>query len=331
MDNIISNDSEYFQEMKAPEKEKLKMPFNEKNFIYRWIDNDKFDGLKQYIELPQIEDTSKTRKIDYLVKTAECEYTKRKHRDDNGRLLPKKDRLNIAYVKVIFIVIDLNVYSIICENNDYNVLRTMKLIGHNNIEANNDVIISPGMFDWLFYKKLKFEGELSDNLKLDNITGFKGNIVDEHDIFEGSSDQTVDLIITKAFISNGYPVRNMKIIITSDEGQLFFLLDEHSNVRIGRDSYINILFNNQEDSITIPIYLYSFIIPEISYLYGCVSDKFNKNDKSIFSYEVGKDVIESISRKNNMNLIVRHKVMNKRNAGRSSVRLTGHRSKSKYY
>jgi len=333
VNRILFTSDGYTEEMKISEKEKVGMSFEERNFFFKWINYDEFDGREQSIMLPNIEDTKNNRKISYLVKTAKCEYTKRKRRDDNGELLPKEYRLNLAFVKVIFIVIESSVYSIICENYDYNVVRAINLIGQNNIENNKNVSISPEMFNWLFYKYLRKNGVLSNDLKLDNITGFKGNIIDEHDVFEGESDQTADLIITKAFISNGYPVRNMKIVITSDEGQLFFLLDEFSNVKIGRKSYINLLFNNENDDITIPIYLYSFIIPKLSYIYERISDKFNKNDKFKFSFEVGKDVIESIAHNNDMNLIVRSKAISKSKMGHSSVhnRIGINLKKSKFY
>ena len=42
-----------------------------------------------------------------------------------------------------------------------------------------------------------------------NISGFIGNIGDEQNIFKGTSDQTSELIITKAFISNGETLKQL--------------------------------------------------------------------------------------------------------------------------
>lgn len=42
-----------------------------------------------------------------------------------------------------------------------------------------------------------------------NISGFIGNIGDEQNIFKGTSDQTSELIITKAFISNGETLKTI--------------------------------------------------------------------------------------------------------------------------
>ena len=59
------------------------------------------------------------------------------------------------------------------------------------------------------FKFTQNKGSLADGLKLMNISGFIGNIGDEQNIFKGTSDQTSELIITKAFISNGETLKQL--------------------------------------------------------------------------------------------------------------------------
>ncbi len=173
-----------------------------KNFIYSW----KEIGQLEEMRLPQINGNNNSIEeiIFYQKAIANIEYSKKKRKDSKGNFLPKVDRVNDLDIESLFFEKGNKVYVLILTPNDYHISRFKKLIGEDIISlTNTDYSLEPDIFNWLFYVYTERDGTLNDDTKLENISGFVGNVTDDANVFTGASYQTTELIATKAFISNG--------------------------------------------------------------------------------------------------------------------------------
>lgn len=275
----------------------ITMPDSEKYFYYNW---DKEKIKLESIVVSEKDDAIVENRI--LECFAELEYPKKKKIDSQGMILPKKDRVNDTLVRVVFFEIENSIYLLIFSSNETHIDRVQKLIGANLIKnVDKSYQIEPDFFNWLFYRYSLFNGELSEEFKVDNISGFIGNSVDEHNIFKSSSDQTSELIITKAFISNGEILKNVTVKITSTEGEFVFSIDDNSNISLFLNQSM-MYFNSSNPELVIPVYLYSIMIPFTKEIYKEISKEFIDKDKKHFSVKIGLEVIQSIIDNNNIEL-----------------------------
>ncbi|MER2175831.1 MAG: hypothetical protein ABS911_14250 [Carnobacterium sp.] len=189
------------------------MAEKEKYFYYEW-DNER--TKTENIILSEAEDNIIESKV--LETYAELEFPKKRKKDSSGNIFPEKDRVNDASIRVIFFENEKAVYFLVFSSNESHIDRVRKLIGESYIkDVDQRYHMAPDLFNWLFYKYSVSKGCLTEELALNNISGFIGNSIDEHNIFKCSSDQTSDLIITKAFISNGEILKNITAKVTSPE------------------------------------------------------------------------------------------------------------------
>lgn len=271
------------------------MTEQEKTFYYNWT-----EVKKEKITF--VETESETIAKEILEAHAELEYPKLRKKDSQGMILPKKDRVQDTSIKVIFFEMEGSIYLLIFTSNEAHTDRVQKLIGQNLIkEVDEKYQIESDLFNWLFYRYSVFKGELSNELIVKNISGFTGNSIDEHNVFKSSSDQTSDLIVTKAFISNGEMLKNVTTRINNTEGEFVFSIDQNSNVSLFvRQSFI--YFNSGDLDTTLPVYLYNVLIPAIKEIYIEHSKEFLGIEKKQFSVKIGLEVIQSIMKKNNIEL-----------------------------
>ncbi|PFM76979.1 hypothetical protein COJ51_27690 [Bacillus thuringiensis] len=130
-----------------------------------------------------------------------------------------------------------------------------------------------------------------------------GNIGDEQNIFKGTSDQTSELIITKAFISNGETLKTITARLKNKDIDIVFTVDDKSNTQIyTNQSEVLKLLEFQNDNTFFIIYLYSKLIPELKSLYNDASTQFLSEEKKQFSEKIGLEVIESIIKQNRIAL-----------------------------
>lgn len=251
------------------------------------------------------EDKGQEKKIQFIKATANIEYSKQKKRDSNGAYLPKQQRINEVQVDVYFISIDANIYAVICSSQLVYVNRVRKLIGRENFSSSNpEYSFRNDFFNWLFYQFDESNGALGDQFFLRGIGGFMGNITDDQNIFKGVSQQTSELIITKAFISNGETLKNITARIKKDnEIDIVFGIDDKCNTVI----YVNqsrklLILDSVETSSFLLVYLYGCLIPKLRQLYVSEEESFANEDKGNFSKKIGLQVIQSIINNNNIDL-----------------------------
>lgn len=276
------------------------IPLEEKNFLSKWARTTTED---------EIEFQANQSKMNYLKSTAICEFTTRQIRNaDTNELLPKEERLNTSSIDVVFIQNDINFYIIIFSNDFYDLRRIKKLIGEENIDSiTSEHQINSELFDWLFYKFIKEENKLDDNIDLDNINGFTGNVIDEENQFEGKSIQTAELIITKAFLSNGHPITSIRLDLQMPDATISFYLNElfdnkELKIVVAKNSSVTLLLNNEDSAVIIPIYVYMYLIPEIVKLYKQSEAVFLSDSKKEYLSEIGIEVIKTIMAKNDIKI-----------------------------
>src|SRR5699024_5157740 len=211
LDEIFSRQhKELLYHVKKDVNQVARMLDSEKYFIHSWEEI----GEVEEIKVPNIgiNDDSDEEIILFQSAIANVEYTKRKRKDDYGNFLPKVERVNDSDVELLFFEKDKKVYVLILTSNDYNMRRVKSLIGEQSISFTNlEYSLEPDIFNWLFYVYTERDGKLNEDTKLENISGFVGNVTDDANVFTGASYQTTELIVTKAFISNGGELKKITL------------------------------------------------------------------------------------------------------------------------
>lgn len=292
--------SELLPHVKKDENQVAGMCDSEKNFIYSW----KEIGQVEEMKLPKINgNNNSTEEIIFYQKAiANLEYTKKKKKDSNGNFLPKAERVNDLDVDALFFEKENKVYVLIITSNDYNVSRFKKLVGEHNISrTNTEYSLESDMFNWLFYVYTERDGTLNDDTKLENISGFVGNVTDDANVFTGVSYQTTELIATKAFISNGGELKKITLRVRDTDVDITCMVNENSAVVISCNVSIKLrIMDNMDTATFLLLYLYGYLILMLKQLYMNESDSFITEDNPKFSKKIGIDVIKSIVEKNNI-------------------------------
>lgn len=206
-----------------------------------------------------------------------------------------KQRTNEAFVKVVFFELNDSIYSIICSSQQVNVDRVIKLIGIKNINKVRPEFTFPkDFFNWVFYQFSECKRLLGDNYYLKGIGGFMGNVSDEQNIIKRVSEQTSELTVTKAFISNGESLRNVTARIRKEnEVDIVFGIDHECNSVIYVTQSENlVLFENRSKDDFMLVYLYGVLIPKLRSLYMSFEKDFLSEQKELFSKKIGVEVIE---------------------------------------
>ncbi|MTN46493.1 hypothetical protein GMB51_15350 [Turicibacter sanguinis] len=242
-------------------------------------------------------------RIQYLKVTSVCEYPTRRKKDERGQILPKKQRLNTEETDVIFVYHNEDVYVIAFTTEHYSLLRVKRLIGETFISSEtNTNNLTPDLFHWLFYRYIKNKRNLGRHINLESIAGFTGIVMTNDHVFEGKSDQMADLIVTKAFISSGYPIKSIKVRLYSGNGMITFFVNEDDDLYVERGSNIDLPLLRNEEDIAMPIFLFFILLPELRKLYELDTESFIGGEKLKFNAEIGKQVIISIAEKNGIDL-----------------------------
>lgn len=297
--------------VKKDERQVERLTEAEKYFVFNWKSVDDV----QEIDFPyltevnsKIDSTLESSSINTTIKfqmaTAYIEFTKRKRKDEHGNFLPKEERLNSKDVEVLFFEREKDVFALVLSSNEQHIRRTKLLIGEENIANNNPkYLLNPDIFSWLIYMYTERNGELSDELSLENISGFVGNVTDDANIFTGSSNQTTELIVTKAFISNGGELKKITIRVSDGDADITCMINEKSTVVLNCNlsSKIRIL-DSLDKPIFLLLYLYGYLIIKIKLLYKLEAEKFLSEESPKFSKKIGIEVVKAIIEKNGIEL-----------------------------
>ena len=282
-----------------------RMSDSEKYFIYSWVDIGSIEEIVvPKLTMPGLNEETSEEIIRFQKVIVNVEYPKRRKKDNDGHFLPKVERVNNVDVELIFFELDNKVYTLINTSNEYNISRVKTLIGEQNISGTSlDYLLETDIFNWLFYVFDEREGVLDEELKLENISGFMGNVSDDANVFTGTSSQTTELIVTKAFISNGGVLKNITLRVRDNNADITCMVNENSkSVIYGNISSKLRILDSIEEPIFLLLYLYGFILLKLKALYILESDQFMNEDNPRFSKKIGIDVIESIVEKNNIQL-----------------------------
>ena len=71
---------------------------------------------------------------------------------------------------------------------------------------------------------------------------------------------------------------------------------------VQKNSFIALLFNNEDVEYVIPIYVFFYLIPEIVRLYKQDESEFLSRSRNNFLTEIGKEVIKTIMAKNDIDI-----------------------------
>lgn len=315
--NVISSEQdvrekilqrEYQEELMAkgiPEE----ISYDEKNFFSKWLRSSNIESISFNSTEEEGEDTGNV-SVDchYIKAVASCEFSTRQIKNPTTKeLLPKIERLNTAQIDILFVESKNDWYCIAFTSNFYDLKRAKKLIGESYIEQiPADYQVSSELFDWLFYKYSKEDTSLTSDITLDNIAGFTGTVVNDENRFQGRSDQTADLIITKAFIANRHPLTSILISLQMSEGSLEFYLSEISGgmelqITVLQNSSVTHTATSHETENIISIYTLFYVIPKLIEVHKTESSIFLSQKDSFLSL-MGIEVIKTIMAKNDITI-----------------------------
>lgn len=310
----ISKKSNFSETMSGPKKDKnfKKLMPEEKKYYRTWIQPSKVI-IKEFNFVDSENDlTGNQVKIKFMSCSAEIEYPTRKLRNKDKSYLPKEDRLHKETVECYFFNFNSAIYAIIITSNIKNRDRTKNLIEYSissKIDACPDeFMLNSDIFNWMFYMFQEENGKLSEKLTIEEITGFVGNVTDITNTITGKSDQTLELIVTKAFISNDGILKNISFRIRDDNNaEIICTIDtsSHGIVNIKESCSLQFLLpenssNGDDKKDYIVIYIYGYLINKIKNIYKTATDDFKNNNERQYKKEIGLNVIESIIKKNNI-------------------------------
>lgn len=276
------------------------MEDDEKYYYSRWnVETNNTESNSIYLHL----NDKNCNEIPYLKVTASCEYATRRRKDENNQILPKNHRLNIEQTDVVFVYQNEEVYAVVFTVEHQPLVRIKKLIGEDFISSEDNINnLTSDFFHWLFYRYTMNKRDLGNYINLENIVGFTGIIMTDDHIVKGISDQTAELIVTKAFISNGYPIKSIKVKLYSGNGMLTFFVNENDDLYVESGSSISLSISKCKEDIAMPIFLFFIVLPELRRLYTIDEQAFIGEEKLKFNAEMGKEVIRSIASKNAIDL-----------------------------
>ncbi|MGF2048992.1 hypothetical protein ACQUET_09720 [Lactococcus lactis] len=276
------------------------MPISEANLEYKWQYVSKNEERNTFVQLKS--------EIISIKAIANLEYSKRiKAQDAFGNYLPKEERTGSENVDVQFISFKNRWYCIAFTNDEAPIDRIKKLIGEHYIaDLSSEYQIDSDFLHWIFYRYITKRKELSDNISLSNINEFSGTIVNDENKFRGISDQTADLIITRAFIANQGSLATTNVTLKMLEGMAEFYLNKVSNkadlkIRVGKKSTITPILSSDDLEYTLPIYIYFYLIPVMMKFYKDDQKDFHERDHD-FRQQISLEVIRSIMIKNDITL-----------------------------
>lgn len=242
--------------------------------------------------------------VTFQVATARIEFPRRvKSRD--GMLLARNERVNVNQPDVVLFSTDSgSSYMAVITSYLPDVERVVKLFGEDKVERiEGDELLTDSFFVWVYYHFQK-SLDILPSLNLNNITGFTGIVSDPTNTIVGSSDNTADLIITKAFVSNKNPLKSLKLDLLDNVMGTLMMLSEDREVTIdvSRTQFILAEDYSEEEKILYAIaYIYTALLPELLIKYASESMEFENQNRD-FSKEIGLDVIESIVKLNDISL-----------------------------
>ena len=268
-----------------------KISSSEKFFISKWQTYEGYTDICN-LNLPNGQD------INFYVKEAYIE-TSRQSRNmynENGELLPKIERTLIDNTKTIFFERNNRVYIILFSTNSVSINKIKKLLEEDIYlqTANSEINIDNDLFYWLFYKYKEKNKLLSERFEVEAISGFIGNIADEHHIIKGESEITPNLLVTKAFVSKFHPIRSLSVMLKLDDYSLNFVFNDICQCSIGLSSIVP--NNKYEIDIAAGVVIYAYIIPKLQKLFE--EDKkieWTQAKKKEFTKSIGIEVIREIA------------------------------------
>ncbi|WP_270758938.1 hypothetical protein [Lactiplantibacillus plantarum] len=241
--------------------------------------------------------------LTFLMATARIEF-QRKVKFRDGVILPRDERINVNQPDVILFMADNVAYMAVITSYLPDVERVAKLVGEDEIEAiSQDDQLTDSFFVWVYYhfqKKLN----ILPSLNLNNITGFTGIVSDPTNTIIGNSDNTADLIITKAFVSNKNPLKSLKLDLLDGVMATLMVLSENREVTIdvkATDFLLSEEYSEEKKILNAIAYVYINLLPKLLIKYESESTNFQDQNRS-FSKEIGLDVIESIVRLNDISM-----------------------------
>ncbi|WPC40937.1 hypothetical protein [Clostridium sp. JS66] len=278
------------EEIRHVDEETLKtLQGDDDVFISKWQPYEEYENVC-HLRLPDNSEVS------FLVKEAYIETSKReKNMYNNKKLLPKSERTIFENIKTVFFEKSGRVYLLLFTTyqTSINKVKQKLLCDEAYIETDNIGYNIPGdLFYWLFYKYKEKNKFLAERFEVEAISGFLGNIADEHNTIKGESEVTPNLLVTKAFVSKFYPIRSLNIILKLDDYSLNFILNDISQCSISTSSIIP--GDVKEIDISSAIIIYSYIIPELLRLFS--SDvEWSQEKKKSFTKSIGEEVIKEIA------------------------------------
>lgn len=235
---------------------------------------------------------------------AKIEFPRRIKVRTDGTLMPRSERINVNYPDVLLFKDEDQTYLAIITSYLPDIKRVCRLFGEDRVEKlQPSQYLTDSFFVWIYYHFSKEKPILSD-LKLNNIEGFTGIISDPSNTVVGNSDDTANLIITKAFVSNHYPLKSLKLNFFSKSLMALMVLTEEKEVSIDVPKtkfLLQSIDDANEVSLASIAFIYIYLLPKLLKKYHDEKEVFKKDNIS-FSKEIGLDVVNAIIRKNNISL-----------------------------
>ena len=275
---------------KRHQEEFKRLPDGERNYRYSW------NNIGEVESLPF---SYGGKEINFVEASARIEYAKRKIFDSDHHYLPKKERTNLENIDIIFFEMNQKFFILIEESREKQIDRVLRLIGKANYEEVEN--LSSDFFNWLVYLYSENEGKLNSKIGITSISGFLGNVFYDENVVSSKSEETIKLIATRAFISTGGILREVKLNVDdSNNYNICFKMDDRCRTVISVNESVPYMTPNAlEKGERLVLYMYTSLLPCLQKMFQAKKAGF-KNKKKKFAKKIGLQVVKEIMDINNI-------------------------------
>jgi len=241
--------------------------------------------------------------VSYLYSHAYSERPKRSWKDEDGKLLPKEERVNIAKTEIVFFHYKSTIYAAFlthAESTIKNLKRELLIPEHwGEIASAVNFEVDEDFLYWLIYRRTKFNGSITKEINITGINAYVGLMVEGTQSMSAEGERVLELLGSLANIFGNEPIDSANISIRLKTETCTFKIYRSGQVKIDDNSYLGNYCGNhigRNRGARICLVIYTLMIPALQLEY----DNHKKNNQWSVSHRIsfindtGKEILKRI-------------------------------------
>lgn len=295
LDDLKKIQDEYSKPIKIRKSMREKIDMNEPEFqlIYSWEE--------------RTDERLSVNNIQFQIWNAKIEHQRIQMYNKTGTgLLPKEERTGCYYVPTVFYEKDGAVYLCVITRRS-EILKAVEELVDNIDITSNQLATNQNMVEWLFWRFMSNKNNLKDDIFIENLFSFEGNIIegDSSDLVKGMSTQISNLDVTKAVLSLKEPLNSLKLSMDWEDSNLSFSYSIDGIVTVDArqttlsDSISSKRLTSIPASYQKLVYIVAVVVPSLIEIFSFDVKNFNDNFED-FRKEQAKKLIAKLESVNEL-------------------------------